>query len=63
MNHFSIDLTYARDTLQLEHLALDRVDGRIFKSEVIIILREILSLKQKKNKALKTDLLKSSLKK
>lgn len=45
MNHFYIDVIYAIDTLQLEHLALDRVAGRFFKSEVIIILREILSLR------------------
>ena len=40
------------DTLQLEHLVLDKVDGRLFNSEVII-LRKILSLKTEKNKALK----------
>lgn len=45
MNHFSIDVTYATHTIQLEYLALDRVDGRFFKSEVVIILKEILSLK------------------
>lgn len=45
MSHFYIGVTYAIDTLQLEHLALDSADGRFFKSEVIIILREIFSLK------------------
>lgn len=35
MSHFYIDVTYAIDTEQLEHLALDSVDGRFFESEVI----------------------------
>ena len=51
INHFYIDVTDVIDTLQLEHFFLDKVDGRFFNSEAIILSK--ILFKSRKNRTLK----------
>lgn len=53
-----IDVTYDTDALQLEGPVFDRVDTWFFNSKIIVVLREIFTLKHENNKALNTDTLK-----